>query len=1605
VAYLPPPPSRRRGRARRRALSPLIGAIAPPGLPYLAASGSTGGTPTTRTATVTKATAAGDTLLVQISLGAAGFTVGACTDTAGNTYTLDLFYSTTSPYVAWYRAEGKTGGPGGNVPTVPLNPGDTISITTSATSGTCVTTMLDVPGCSFDTVGAPVSPSGATTLSASVTPSGAGETIIYASAMQATASSIFVNSPFVFAESSQPGGGVWHSWAYDQGAGTGVQTGTTNWTGAVNARGICYALIPGGTPPSLPYVQAAVPVHITSLTGPVNLTFARPTGAGNTVVVFASSNGSTGNPSVSGCTLGGSADNFAKASALNSATRNDSEIWYDPGAAAGQTAIAVNWTGGSGTGDLFVEAYELPGILALDQVGTGEGGAGTTFTASTPTTTQAAEFFCACQIVTGSRTSTPTGTGTWLGNQLNLAPTYNQISSIQQVASTQAATYSGTLSGSSNFTAAVATFYTVPATASPALADQAAAADAISVAVPTAKMATLADTFPGAAIGSQWTSFGTATVQGGSVALTDTATTANPGVLQSAAAYDLTASQFAVRLLSAGAQQANTMAILKVQADPNNSVQMLVQNGTLACQHQVAGSFSAFLASVSYSAATHKWLRIREAAGTLYYEWSTDGSSWTTLYSEADPITLTSLTVTLQEYNGATDPIATSQWTDVNSAATPYQSATGLTTGAGASRTATVATPTAAGDTLLALVTTQNTSCTISSFTDARGNVYTLDTQAQVAVPMCAWFRSPGATGGPGGGPTAALQIGDVATATTAASTGNCEILLTAVPGVGAVDIITSVGNGTNGSPTRAFTPRADSEMCVALLADSNTGGQATVSAPFTALTTYHTGVNPYSTAAWEQLGTGTNGVAQSFNATITPIQWYVVVYTFYPAGTTPALADAAGAADQLSVSATVVLADTGAASEAPAISATVPLPDVAAAADATTVAAAVPLTDVGAGAYAQVTGPYNFTQTVAAPLADVGSAADSVATPARTLPLADTAAAAETSQASATVPLADTAAGSDVASQSAAIPLADQAASADQVAVTSTQPVALADAAGAAETFTVQVAVPLAEQGAAADAATTPARTLPLTDAAGAADAPVIAGTVPLSESAAAADAISVAETTSLADQAGAADQQAVQAAVPLADPGSAADQIAVTAAVPLAEQAGAADALAVPQRTSPLPDAGGAADQVTAAVTSPAADAAGAADAITVQQGIFITLLDAAGAADAPTVGAAVPVADQAAAADAQGIGMPVALADTGAAADATVTAAQVPVSDTAAGADQVSAAAAVPLADPAAAADAVGTVAGAAPALNDVAGAAEQISSPASVPLAEAAGAAESLSVIVGALATQADAAGATDSLSVSVQVALPDAAGAADGLAVAQAASVGLPDAAGVTDALSASVAAPGHDVAAASDSIVVVPALQRAVSDSAAAADSLVVTVPSIAPEPAWRCGALAQQWSCAIALARLVVAAAAARWETEPSPPRWAVRMLAARWEAIMAEFKPIASISKANINVVWTSDLGGTDVDPTAQPMPVKFAFPVSSGDENAPAQPATWFDGVWLDPAGRQKGWIAQCPVGPTSLGGLLQLARGSRYDVWSEVDTGTETVREFVGVQAVY
>jgi len=178
------------------------------------------------------------------------------------------------------------------------------------------------------------------------------------------------------------------------------------------------------------------------------------------------------------------------------------------------------------------------------------------------------------------------------------------------------------------------------------------------------KMGALSDSFPGTSLnGALWGSFGTVALAKGIVTLTDIAHSARYSGIKSLALYDLTDSHLQAQLVSAGPQAASTQACLQVvDSSGTNALAFMVTDGSLRAEQQVAGSYT-MLASTAYSAAAMAWLRIREAAGTTYFEYSPDAKTWTGLWSGADPITQTALNAVIQHGMwSATDPQTSSQW-------------------------------------------------------------------------------------------------------------------------------------------------------------------------------------------------------------------------------------------------------------------------------------------------------------------------------------------------------------------------------------------------------------------------------------------------------------------------------------------------------------------------------------------------------------------------------------------------------------------------------------------------------------------------------------------------------------------------------------------------------------------------------------------------------------------------------------------------------------------------------------------------------------------------------------------------------------------------------
>lgn len=115
--------------------------------------------------------------------------------------------------------------------------------------------------------------------------------------------------------------------------------------------------------------------------------------------------------------------------------------------------------------------------------------------------------------------------------------------------------------------------------------------------------------------------------------------------------YDLTGSFGSVQYVG---HDAGATSITSFESYPlnltdstsNNALQIILQVSGGAFQvrsYKRVSGVSTQVATEAYSAARHRWFRIRESGGTTYWEYSANGRAWVTMTSAANPITVTAL--------------------------------------------------------------------------------------------------------------------------------------------------------------------------------------------------------------------------------------------------------------------------------------------------------------------------------------------------------------------------------------------------------------------------------------------------------------------------------------------------------------------------------------------------------------------------------------------------------------------------------------------------------------------------------------------------------------------------------------------------------------------------------------------------------------------------------------------------------------------------------------------------------------------------------------------------------------------------------------------------
>jgi hypothetical protein len=129
--------------------------------------------------------------------------------------------------------------------------------------------------------------------------------------------------------------------------------------------------------------------------------------------------------------------------------------------------------------------------------------------------------------------------------------------------------------------------------------------------------------------------------------------------IQTANTYDLTGSQVTIKLVDAGNTYSDFIFNLGIfKSDWTDNFNFGIDAADIQAK--------SYAASATYVPATHRYLKIREASGTMYWDTSPDGKTWTNFYSVANPMVITSVYVTMTVNVGAHASTTTAKIDDFN---------------------------------------------------------------------------------------------------------------------------------------------------------------------------------------------------------------------------------------------------------------------------------------------------------------------------------------------------------------------------------------------------------------------------------------------------------------------------------------------------------------------------------------------------------------------------------------------------------------------------------------------------------------------------------------------------------------------------------------------------------------------------------------------------------------------------------------------------------------------------------------------------------------------------------------------------------------------------
>lgn len=452
---------------------------------------------------------------------------------------------------------------------------------------------------------------------------------------------------------------------------------------------------------------------------------------------------------------------------------NNSTSGFDIGMAH---AIAVKDTAGAtGTITATLSSANRAGMIAvvLKQIPTGAATAnGTTNTVT-------------ASVVAGSASTTTTPGGATLTATASLASVGAATGEAEKAGVTITSTASVSTSGAATGAAAASgqvlasNTFVFPGTATGG----------------TLKIATLIDEF--ATLDTlKWTkteaNAGDVTVSGGQLLIK--ARTSYPKI-ESVGTYDLDESAIYVKLDDPGANTGvagrEVYFFVHDAANANGYGMFVTSDGSLNVQRTIA-SATTYPYSVAYNATTMRYLRIREASSTVYFERSADLSSWTTMHSFASAAFITAVKVRLQAGNWAADesPIRVAAWDSVNASA-------GASIGQTVTSTSSVVSGTATGAAATSAATITTTASVIAGTT----SVSDVEVPGQTVTTTSSLSTVGAATGAAA---FSGLVVGSTSSIVAGAATGTLPKLATLTDSFDILDLgrWTKHNEGTAGDIT-----------------------------------------------------------------------------------------------------------------------------------------------------------------------------------------------------------------------------------------------------------------------------------------------------------------------------------------------------------------------------------------------------------------------------------------------------------------------------------------------------------------------------------------------------------------------------------------------------------------------------------------------------------------------------------------------------------------------------------------------------------------------------------------------------------------------------------